>query len=175
MAAANLFHLKFISKPISFNQRIKSPGPKYTTSSCSIKGVPLITSRKILVIKDKTLFFDIRPIVIGMARGIAKSRVRKKTCSDTQEPLSITTIILRYLSEIKSKAPQKYYLPITEISFPNHFVDIFATVPSAAISFKIFSTSSRSSVYFFLKPMQYSSFAREFFTISNGSPVWAIE
>lgn len=132
-----------------------------------------MTRRKTFVIKDKSLFFDILPIVIGIARGIAKSRVKKKTSSDTQEPLSITKIILTYRSEIKvhPDGSRRHYLAITEMSVPNHLVEIFATVPSPAISLRIFSTSSRSSGSFFLKPIPYSSFARACFTIANGSPV----
>ena len=61
-------------------------------------------SRNIFVINDSTLFFDILPIVIGIARGTAKIKVRKNTSNDVQEPLSITTIIFKYRSEIKIKS-----------------------------------------------------------------------
>ena len=57
---------------------------------------------KTFVINESTLFLDMRPIVIGIAKGTANNRVRKKTSSDVQEPLSIAIIIFTYRSEIKA-------------------------------------------------------------------------
>ncbi len=89
IAAANLFHLKVTSKPSVINQRMNKPGPKYTTRSWSIRGVPLIINKNTFIKLDKNLFLDILPIAIGRARGTAKMIVRKNTSSDVRVPSNI--------------------------------------------------------------------------------------
>ena len=86
---------------------MKSPGPKYTMSSWSIRGVPRIIRRNTFVTPEINLFLDILPYAMGNASGIENKSVRKKTSSETPEPLSMARSIFINLGDIL-KVYQKF-------------------------------------------------------------------